>query len=69
MPTRKLHMRRVEIVDNDSPFVRLQFLHAARHSATSTSQGPDVLPVLECVGRDLLRHGPDAHGAASQSQI
>ena len=32
-------MRRVEIGDNDPPY---------------TSQGPDGLPVLECLGRDLL---------------
>ena len=42
-------MRRVEIVDNYSPYVRLQFLYAAHRPATSTSQGPDVLPVLECL--------------------
>jgi hypothetical protein len=62
-------MRRVEFVDSYSPYLRLQFLYAALRPATAASQGPDVLPVLECLGRDLLRHGPDAHGAASQSQI
>jgi hypothetical protein len=49
--------------------LRLQFLYAALSSAILTSRDIDVIPILERLGRYLLRHRPHAYGAAAQGAL